>query len=162
MSSVATRLREIVLATTPKLLELDEASVSRVPAPGKWSAKLVLGHLIDSAANNHPRIVNAQAGSDLVFASYDQEAWVHAQHYERADWSELVRLWSAYNLHLAHCAASIPDEVLAAERHPHSLDRIAWRTVPADEPVSLGYLIEDYLQHLEHHLEQIRRVVAAR
>ena len=63
----------------------------------KWSSKQIVGHLIDSAANNHLRFVRAQTINDLMCPGYDQEAWVDAQRYDEESWTNLVQLWSAYN-----------------------------------------------------------------
>ena len=78
MAAVETELREAIAAATPRLLALSDAEAAKAPAPGKWSPKQVLGHLIDSASNNHQRFVRAQFTDDLVFAGYQQEPWVEA------------------------------------------------------------------------------------
>ena len=143
------------------LSEVEEEASKRTPAPDKWCAKQVLGHLIDSALHNHARLVNALAKDDLLFEGYAQEHWVQVQRYDRAPWRELLALWSNLNRHFARTLAAVPDETLDQPRHPHSFDRIAWRLVPADEPSTLRYLIEDYLGHLEHHLAQIRAALPA-
>lgn len=122
---------------------------------GQWSAQQILGHLIDSAANNHQRFIRAQFMNDLVFPGYDQEQWVAAQHYPDEDWPALIQLWKSYNDHLVHVIAHIPAAVLHQPRWPHTLDRIAWRAVSADEPATLEYLIRDYIGHLNDHVRQI-------
>ena len=148
-------LRTVVEAATPQLdaLSADEAAASR--GEGKWSAKQGVGHLIDSACNNHSRFVRAQFGDDLVFDGYDQEAWVAAQRYDTAPWHDLVALWRAYNLHIAHVVEAVSPEVLERTRSRHNLDRIAWQTVPSTEPVTLAYFVRDYVGHMENHLLQI-------
>ncbi len=125
------------------------------PAPGKWSKKEILGHLIDSACNNHRRFVLAPGQDSLVFDGYDQEAWVERQNYQAADWQELVNLWYAYNRHLARMVDLIPPDILLKEHHEHNLDQLAWQPVPLDQPATLAYFIRDYIGHLEHHLRQI-------
>ena len=122
---------------------------------GGWTAQQILGHLIDSAANNHQRFVRAQFTDHLDFPGYEQEQWVLAQRYETEAWSRLVDLWLAYNRHLAHVVAAIAPEDLSRPRTRHSLDRIAWQTVPAHQPARLEYLIRDYLGHLKDHLRQL-------
>jgi len=122
---------------------------------GKWSAKEILGHLIDSATNNHARFVTAQLKDDLVFDGYDQEAWVVKQRYQQSSWFELVTLWKYYNLHLLHLVASIPEDVLKQPRPRHSLNTIAWKPVDEAKPATLEYLIRDYIEHMKHHLRQI-------
>jgi hypothetical protein len=122
---------------------------------GGWTAQQILGHLIDSAANNHQRFVRGQFTDHLDFPGYEQELWVLAQHYEAEPWPRLLDLWLAYNRHLAHVVAGIAPEALSRPRARHSLNRIAWQTVPADQPATLDYLIRDYLGHLKDHLRQL-------
>ncbi len=121
----------------------------------EWSRKQLLGHLIDSAANNHQRFVRAQSTSDLVCPGYEQEQWVTAQRYNDEPWLDLIALWRAYNLHLLHVVSAIPQPVLTQPRDKHSLYLIAFKTVAADSPATLEYLIRDYVDHLKHHLDQI-------
>ena len=124
---------------------------------GEWSQREILGHLIDSAANNHQRFVRAQFKDDLVFPGYEQEQWVNAQKYNDELWPDLIELWRSYNLHLLHVVAVIPENVLTQQRDKHSLDQIAFRAVDQNAPATLEYLIRDYLDHLKHHLDQIWR-----
>ena len=129
---------------------------SEVPvSKGKWSRKEIVGHLIDSAANNHQRFVRAQFSDDLICQSYYQDQWVSSQHYQEAPWAELIELWKRYNFHLVFMIARIPDSALAKSRTKHNLHKIAYKTVDEDRPTTLEYLIRDYLDHLKHHLEQI-------
>lgn len=126
------------------------------PRPGmEWTPKEILGHLIDSAANNHVRFVRAQLADDLVFPPYDQDRWIRVQGYPEESWYELVQLWRRYNLHLAHVIAHLPREALIRPRAQHNLHLIAWRPVPAEEPTTLEYLVHDYVGHMEEHLRQI-------
>ncbi|MDT7540518.1 MAG: hypothetical protein QOE33_422 [Acidobacteriota bacterium] len=150
--------RRTVETYAPRLLEMDDAQAAHRRDGGEsWSAKEIVGHLIDSAANNHRRFVLAQLKDDLVFDGYAQEDWVRVQKYDAAPWSQLVELWRAYNLHLAHVMSSAPDETLHRERTAHSLDRIAWQLVDAEQTTTLAYLMRDYVGHLKHHLAQIFR-----
>jgi DinB superfamily len=149
------RLRDLVERATPGLRALSDDRSALAPAPGKWSPREVIGHLVDSATNNHRRFVDAQLHDPLVFPGYDQEAWVRLQRYASAGWAELVTLWRSYNLHLARVMATMPEEARLRRRSEHNLDAIAWRTVPADEPTTLDYLMRDYVDHLHHHLKQI-------
>jgi hypothetical protein len=155
MEDLLSEFRHAVESAEAALLKISEGECESRPKPDQWSAKEVLGHLIDSAANNHRRFVEAQWKEDLVFPGYDQERWVAAQRYQARSWRELITLWKAYNLHLVHIVAAIPEDVLKQPRSEHSLDQIAWQRVDRETPASLEYLIRDYLGHLNLHLDQI-------
>jgi hypothetical protein len=146
--------RQTVDVAASRLLAYTDEEASRVPAAGKWSKKEIIGHLIDSAANNHARFVRGQSIDHLVFEGYDQEAWVRVQRYRERPWRDLVALWQVYNHHIAGVMEAVDPAVLTASRPRHSLDRIAFETVPADRPATLEYLMRDYVLHLEHHLRQ--------
>lgn len=138
-----------------RLRALSEAEAGRARADGKWTAKQIVGHLVDSAANNHQRFVLAQLKDDLRFPGYRQEDWVRVQHYDEADWMLLVQLWESYNRHLLHVMAHTPPAKLQTPCTQHTLDRIAWQTVSESAPVTLEHLMRDYIGHLQHHLRQI-------
>lgn len=144
MEKIADALASVVATAAPVLAQVREQEASVQPAPDEWSPKEVVGHLIDSAANNHQRFVRAQGVAELDFPPYEQEAWVQLQDYGSAPWAELVDLWRLYNLHLAHLIRKIPADRL------QTICRIG-----ANEPVTLGFLIEDYLAHLRLHLKQL-------
>jgi hypothetical protein len=148
-------LRATVERAAAALVSLPESATTKHPAPGKWTPRQIVGHLIDSATNNHRRFVLAQFQDDLVFDGYDQDAWVAAQRYNEESWRELVQLWRAVNVHLAHVMAATPEADRRRPRARHNLDRIAFRPVPSDRPATLQYFMDDYVEHLEHHLRQI-------
>ena len=148
-------LRRAITAATPRLERITDAAAARPRAPGKWSRKEIVGHLIDSASVNHERFVRAQLTDDLVFPTYDQEAWVRLQHYVHAPWIELVSVWSLFNLQLARVMEAVPNELRTRVRMRHNLSQVAFRTIPPDRPVTLDYFMRDYVAHLEHHLAQI-------
>jgi len=157
MITIAEKLREIVDQAPARLLTFSDEEAGRQPAPGKWSKKEIIGHLIDSAANNHARFVRAQRSSDLVFEGYDQDEWVRVQRYRGRRWADLVRLWQEYNRHIAFVMAATDESALTQPRARHSLDTIAFKVVPADQAATLEYLMRDYVDHLEHHLRQVFR-----
>jgi hypothetical protein len=155
MQALVREMGQIIEKGAERLLGMTEAQSERRPTPDAWSAKEILGHLIDSAANNHRRFVEAQLTEELAFPGYEQERWVTVQRYQQASWPDLVELWRAYNRHLLHVVASIPNHMLQQKHHGHTLERIAWQPVNRETPVSLAYLIQDYYGHLQEHLEQI-------
>ena len=147
--------RTTITEAAARLNALSEEEASRPRAENKWSAKQIIGHLIDSAANNHRRFVLAQLTDHLAFEGYAQNDWVRVQHYEDEPWAQLVALWQAYNLHILHVMTHADAVKLQTPCTQHTLDRIAWQTVSQTEPVTLEYLMRDYIGHLKHHLRQI-------
>jgi hypothetical protein len=144
-----------VRAAAVRLRRVSDADAARRPAPGKWSAKEIVGHLIDSAAHNHQRFVRARWQDNLVFQGYEQDAWVSTQDYASAPWLELVDLWASYNLHLARVMRGVPEETRHREHARHNLDQLAWQPASSDQPATLDYFMRDYVDHLQHHLRQI-------
>ena len=147
--------RNTIVSATARLRNIPETQSGQKNSPDDWSAKETIGHLIDSAANNHQRFVRAQFTDDLVFPGYEQDQWVSSQNYRDESWSELIQLWSSYNLHLIHVASAIPEDVLTKPLSNHTLDQIAFHLVDKNDPATLEYLIRDYLDHLRHHLDQM-------
>ncbi|MEP7271127.1 MAG: VOC family protein [Acidobacteriota bacterium] len=151
---VGAKLRATVAKALPLLSALSDA-LAGASIEEKWSAKQVIGHLIDSACNNHRRFVLAQGRGDLLFEGYEQEHWVRVQRYGVESWHRLLALWSSYNQHLAWVIDGIAPDELAKPRAVHSLDQIAWKIQLKEEAVTLSFLTEDYVDHLENHLRQI-------
>jgi hypothetical protein len=152
-------LRTTVDRAAEELRAIPDAIAGARPAPGKWSVKEIVGHLIDSAANNHQRFVRARWQDDLIFSPYAQDDWVAAQDYLTAPWPELVTLWQSYNRHLARVMVGVPPAVRTRVHRRHNLDVIAWQPISASEPATLEYFMRDYVGHLRHHLRQIARIV---
>jgi len=141
--SVAERLARVLDVSSPRLAAFADAEVS-AKLPGRWSKKEILGHLIDSASNNHQRFVRALLDSRIEFPEYKQDGWVAAQRYAAEPWDTLVNLWLYLNRHLVHLMHAIP---ISAREHTIAIG--------GKEPVTLGFVMEGYLDHLEHHLDQI-------
>lgn len=148
---IANDLEAVVSTAAPGLRALGEDRAALKPDAATWSIKEVLGHLIDSAANNHQRFVRAQQGGELVLPGYAQDHWVSAQAYQERSWVEIVQLWEAYNRHLAHVIRAIPAAAL----------RVTCR-IGDNAPATLAFIVEDYLTHMRHHLQQIEALKAER
>jgi hypothetical protein len=115
------------------------------PGPNKWSKKEILGHLIDSAANNQLRFVRAQlAEQEYVSFAYEQNFFVSGQNYQEYDTKQVIQLWNSYNSFLAHVIRNVDPEKL----------NIICRIGNYD-PVPLSFIITDYVDHLKHHLDHI-------
>ena len=153
MSYIA-ELRRAVDDATPRLLALGDASAEKA-APDKWSPREIIGHLVDSASNNHQRFVRGQFQDDLVFAGYAQDDWVRAGGYQDAPWEDLVALWRSFNLQIARVMERVPDEIRLRPHLRHNFDQIGFEAVPQGKPATLDHLMRDYVRHLEHHLRQV-------
>jgi hypothetical protein len=132
--------------TLPALIQqIPDAEFSYKPAPGKWSKKEILGHLIDSATNNHQRFIRIQFENEPhIF--YDQDNWNLYGHYNKLGKEHVISFWSLYNIHLVELIKRIPDHNLGLTSRTDN-----------NEKVTLGWLINDYVAHLEYHLKQIVR-----
>ena len=146
---------DTIETASKRLLEISEERSAEPRVEGKWSRKQIIGHLIDSAANNHSRFVRAQFTDELVFPGYEQEAWVDSQQYQNRDWSELVQLWKLYNRHIMHIMKVAPEETRMKLRAKHNLHMIASDKLSPDEPVTLDWFMRDYVDHMKKHLGQI-------
>jgi hypothetical protein len=151
MNSLSAKLSDVTSSAEALLQQVSEAESRHPILPGGWSRKQLLGHLIDSASNNHQRFVRAALQGSLEFPGYDQQQWVRVQAVEEAPWPVLVALWTSYNRYLSHVVARLPAAQLEAPCR-----------IGSDEPVTLRFLAEDYLRHLLHHLTQIGAVAQAR
>lgn len=146
--------RDTLDKAAARLLGLSSAQAAARPAPDKWSPKEIIGHLIDSASNNHGRFVRAQLQDDLIFSGYEQDDWVRVQGYQERPWADLVLLWQAFNHHIAHVMAATDPRALTKPRARHNLDALAWQPAGAEQPATLEYFMRDYVDHLKHHLRQ--------
>jgi hypothetical protein len=144
MKNVTGELRRIVDTAETQLRQVSEAESLPPVLKGGWSRKQVIGHLIDSASNNHQRFVRAALQDSLELPGYDQDGCVRVAAVQEMPWPALLSLWTSYNYYLAHVIAHLPANKLGV------LCRIG-----SNEPVTLQFLVEDYVQHMLHHLTQI-------
>jgi hypothetical protein len=144
LRTIALHLSQAIDAAKPRLLSMGESHASEKPYPDKWSIKEILGHLVDSSSNNHQRIVRMQEVANLGIFSYEQMHWVKSQHYQAEQWGDLVNVWYYSNRHLAHIIEHID---------PKSLTNVC--DIDYGNPMTLQFVVEDYLKHMQHHLDQI-------
>ncbi len=139
-----TNLQELLKVVPERLRKLPANVLESKPAASNWSPKEELGHLLDSAANNHQRIVRAQFEDKLALPGYEQNRWVAVHGYQRREWKELVEIWEALNRQLLAAAEAVPESAWS-----HTL------TVAGSEAMTLQFVFEDYLAHMMHHLRHI-------
>jgi DinB superfamily len=138
------RLMQVVTEAKAWLVLLTDAEASVPEREGKWSVKQVVGHLTDSAVNNLGRIVNMQISAGQRMPGYEQEEWVALQHYQEREWKRVVQLWVVLNWHLAWTIENVAPAKLGQKGF---VGETEW---------TLGYLIEDYIAHMEHHLRLMK------
>jgi len=143
-AELSARLEAVLRSAMPWLVTISEAEASVPEREGKWSAKQVMGHLTDSAVNNLSRIVRLQIEAGQSLPGYEQMAWVNLQHYAEREWAQVLTLWFALN-----------EQVAWTIKHVEKA-RMANRAIVAGEPLTLQFLIEDYVAHMEHHLRTMR------
>lgn len=143
----ADELSEMVERAAGELRAFDGDERRTSSHSNSWTAKQILGHLIDSAANNHHRFVRAQDTEELKFPPYDPRSWVRRHDYDAMAWTEIVELWRLYNKLLSHVVARIDSR---------NLDTPCWVDWPGrPDPIPLGSVMKEYLSHLRHHLDQL-------
>jgi len=133
----------------------DQAAMDYKASAAKWSKKEILGHLVDSAYNNHQRFMRAEGQGNLVFWGYDQDGWVKKNNYQKRTTEEILRLWVNVNQHLGQLIASLPQSTLNLKTVEHNFDIICMNRLRTKDLTCLSYLIWDYLFHIEYHLTQI-------
>lgn len=144
-NDLAVQLQQTIDHELPQLKALtSEQSAAKPAGLESWSPRQELGHLIDSASNNHIRFVRAGTEPEFHGPGYAQNAWVDIHAYQETTWSSIVDFWYQYNCFLAGLLKHIPDDKLTTVCH-------IGHTVPA----TLGFVIEDYILHMQHHLDHL-------
>jgi DinB family protein len=139
-----TLMQTFVGQVPARLKEIPSSKAEHKPAAPRWSPKEELGHLLDSAANNHQRIVRAQLEDKPAMPGYDGDRWVELHGYQDRDWDDLIELWKELNQQLLAAAQAVPSA--------------AWSrtyTIADSEPLTIKFVFEDYLEHMIQHLQQI-------
>ena len=158
MTALTAHYVNTVDTAVQKWRAIPEAVASQKPQ-GRWSAKEIVGHLIDSACNNHARFVRAQLEGHMQFDGYDQNGWVDCGHYNDMTWDDLIDLFERYNRLLIHLISSIDDDIINKPIEKHTLDSILMKKLPDDQPARLCDLVADYIAHIESHIRQIQTLI---
>ena len=145
----ATRFRQGIDDVGQALLVMS-SDLADVPwRANGWTRKQILGHLLDSAANNRQRFVRAALEGSYSGPGYAQDAWVELQGYAGQSWDTLLRWWQVEHEMLAAIVDRIPEDRLGAQC-----------VIGGADPVTLQFVIDDYVAHQQHHLAQIMALSA--
>lgn len=143
------RLHLHILQMTDIFTGFSTEQLLQKPAPGKWSKQEILGHLIDSAINNLKRFTEIQfLPQPYKIVSYQQNELVEVNQYQNLPLVHLLDLWKALNQQVIYVVKNIPQKKLNYAVDPQYENK---------ELKTLGWIICDYVAHLEHHLKQIKR-----
>ena len=143
IQSAIQKLEAICNTIPEKLKAISETDLLFKSSPEKWSKKQILGHLIDSATNNHQRFVRVQFEIEPTIF-YNQNKWVEVHNYELLDTKQLISFWESYNRQLIHILKLIPEDRLNRKSTDHS-----------GQLVTMKFQINDYVAHMEHHLKEL-------
>ncbi len=141
-----------VVATEESILKnLPQEVISQRRNKQHRTIKQILGHLIDSASNNHQRMVRLQYNEHLVFPDYrqDNDLWIALQDYQHANWQELIQLWKYFNLHIIQVIKSVDQTKL----------NNYWQDFEGTK-VTLAEMIKGYLEHLHLHINEIHDLMS--
>jgi DinB superfamily len=141
--SMASALNDVISTELAALKKLPDVQAEHKKGAG-WSPQEELGHLIDSAINNHVRFVRAALEPRMSGPGYEQDGWVNLHGYQDWPWAEVIAAWDSQNRQLAEVIRRIPDGALDTPC-----------VVGGGKPVTLRFLIEDYVVHMQHHLDHL-------
>lgn len=150
-ASVTQGIGQIIAQEEPFLKGLDFQTLNHKRNVQNRTIMEILGHLVDSASNNHQRIIRLQYHNHLDFPDYrqDNDLWISLQHYQQYDWDQLIQLWKCCNLHIIHIISVVDTKALEHDWHDFEGTK-----------VSLKEMIEGYLDHLQLHIDQIHELAA--
>ncbi len=145
MKRFAAQISELANNASLMIKNIPDEKFDHKPTENKWSKKEILGHLIDSAFNNHRRFVAGQTDT-IPKIYYHQDEWVGVQHYQSIPKISLIQFWWMLNIHIAHVLEMMHEDVYFRECDSGKDDA---------ELRTLHWLAEDYIKHMKHHLTQI-------
>jgi len=137
-------LEQTLSQLPPILRTFTDEHAATPPAPDRWTKKQVIGHLIDSASNNHQRFVRAALAGAIDFPGYDQNQWVNLQQYQQISWDQLITWWTSLNEHLLHIF--------------RQLTPAQWSALCSGGDrgtCTLEQLLERYVAHMDQHLAKM-------
>jgi hypothetical protein len=155
MEKIYNELNSVVNAFYKKYKDLDNEITSKRLAADKWTLKEIIGHLIDSASNNHQRFVRLQIVDELIFPGYgkDNSKWLEIQKYNEMNFSDIMMLWKQYNILIGNIIKKADVSKLENRWINSEGDKKALRDLMIDYVRHL----KDHNQHFEQTLQEINR-----
>jgi hypothetical protein len=149
-SKITNGIVDIIESWELKLINLPIETITLKRNNQNRTIKQILGHLIDSASNNHQRMIRLQYNTDLTFPDYrqDNDLWIALQDFQTEDWNNLIQLWKYFNLHMVQVIKSVDQSKL--DNYWHDFE---------GTKVTLKEMIEGYLWHINLHLNEIQELI---
>lgn len=142
---LSTALDRLIRREHQVLLDFPETNSTKRPGGNStWSPREELGHLIDSAVNNHVRFTRALIEPEFRGPRYAQNDWVYIHRYQEMPWQEIVDFWFQYNRFIATLLTRVPENKLQTPCF-----------IGNGEAVSLEFLVDDYVLHMQHHIDHL-------
>ena len=156
MENVYNELNPIITVFYNKYKDLDNEITSKRPGTDKWTLKEIMGHLIDSASNNHQRFVRLQIVDELIFPGYgkDNSKWLEIAKYNEMNFSDIMLLWKQYNILIGNIIKGADESKLEN----------CWKNSEGDKNTLRDLMIDyvrhlkDLVRHFEQTLEEINRM----
>ncbi len=145
MTATINQLEQLLKSGLEYLSQAPESEMSHKVAAEKWSKKEILGHLIDSGIHNLQRFTEIQfEDQPYTIRKYKQNELVKVNDYQNANTNEIVALWLSLNHRIKHVMELQTEETLQ-----YNIE------LTNGDISDLRFLMKDYVDHLEHHLNQI-------
>lgn len=145
MEDAIIKLDQLLIENSINFPAIDNA-VLEAKNPGKWSKKEILGHLVDSAIHNLVRFTEIHyVEKPYHHRSYNQTELVNLNQYQTMDINELIQLWLSLNKQIIRIFKNLDKKALD------------YQIILSDQSViDLKFLMTDYVEHLEYHINQIK------
>lgn len=149
-SNITLGITQLITTWESTLTTLSNETISYKRNKQNRTIKQILGHLIDSASNNHQRMIRLQYNSELIFPDYrqDNDRWIAIQNYQEANWTNIVQLWKFFNLQIIQVIENVDKSKL--QNH--------WNDFEGTR-VTLDDMIIGYLGHLNLHMNEIQELI---
>jgi hypothetical protein len=148
MNNIAKELDEIIEIFKNDFSGLDERITSLRISQDKWTLKEIIGHLIDSASNNHQRFVRFQLSEVLEFPDYKNDEWLRIQNHQNMNFSELLLLLYYFNKFMVNIILNIDEKCLKNK----------WNVLWDENStfITLEKLVVHYVNHIKTHLTHFK------
>ena len=147
MTETTKKLQRLLKSGLEYLSQSSESEMSQKVSAEKWSKKEILGHLIDSGINNLQRFTEIQfEAKPYKVRKYNQNKLVKVNDYQNSKTNEIVEFWLSINNRIKKIIESQTEKTL---NYKIEFEK--------DNISDLRFLMKDYVDHLEHHLNRIMK-----